>query len=245
MKNLPPINGLWFGNPLSTLEIMSMTSFLRNGHEYNLYTYHDLKDIPYGVNIKDANEIVPESEIFRALDSTGKPGGLGAFSDYFRYNLVYKMGGFWADTDCICIKPWDWEEEYIFSSENTHRGEQESNAGVIKAPINSPLMKICLDKFNEYEDKTKIPWGDVGPILLRNSIKNYKLEKYVKSWKTFCPINWWDIDKCFTPNLDFTLTEETYCIHINNEIIRRLTINKNDTFHSESIYEQLKKWIFN
>jgi hypothetical protein len=222
---------------------MSMVSFIRNGHTYNLYTYHDLENVPAGVNIKDANEIVPESEIFRSLDSQGKPGGLGAFSDYFRYNLVYKVEGFWADMDCICIKPWDWEEEYVFSSENTHRGEQESNAGAIKVPVGSKIIEDCLKHFDKYEDKTQIPWGKVGPVLLRNHIKEYGLQSYVKSWKTFCPINWWEIHTCFTDNNLFQLTDEVYCIHINNEIIRRMNIDKNAEFSPNSIYEQLKNWI--
>jgi hypothetical protein len=243
MNKLPPINGLWFGNPLSTLEIMSMVSFLRNGHEYNLYTYDKLENIPPGVNVKDANDIVPESEIFRSLDTAGNIGSLGAFSDYFRYNMVYKVEGFWADMDCICIKPWDWEEEYVFSSENTHRGEQEANAGIIKVPVGCELIKDCIDHFKIYKDKTQIPWGEVGPVLLRNNINKHKLTSYVKSWKTFCPINWWEIHTCFTPVSDFQITDDIYCIHINNEIIRRMNLNKNDDYPSTSIFQQLKVWL--
>lgn len=242
-KKLPPINGLWFGNPLSTLEIMSMVSFIRNGHEYNLYTYDDLENVPQGVNIKDANEIIPESEIFRSLDSTGKPGSIAPFADYFRYNLIYKVGGFWADMDCICIKPWNWEEEYVFSSENTHRNVQEANIGAIKCSKNSLVMKFCIDVIDKFEDKSQIPWGTSGPILLREALNKYGLEKYVKSWKTFCPINWWEIHTCFTDNTSFKLTEDIYCIHINNEIIRRIGIDKNLSYHPNSIFEQLKNWL--
>ena len=242
-KKLPPINGLWFGNPLSTLEIMSMVSFIRNGHEYNLYTYDNLKNVPLGVNIKDANDILPETEIFKSLDSNNTPGSIAPFADYFRYNLVYKVEGFWADMDCICIKPWDWEETYVFSSENTHRGKQEANIGAIKAPINSPVMKYCIDAFDRFENKSQIPWGFSGPVLLREALAKYGLEVYVKSWKTFCPINWWEIHTCFTPSSNFQLTDEVYCIHINNEILRKMQIDKNSSYPPTSIYEQLKKWI--
>jgi len=242
-NNLPSINGLWFGNPLSTLEIMSMVSFLRNGHEYNLYVYEDLQNIPDGVNVKDANQIVPKEKIFKSLDSEGKPGSLAPFADYFRYKLIYENGGYWADMDCICIKPWDFKEDFVFSSENTHRGEQEANIGVIKTPLKHDVLKYCIDKIDSFPDKTQIPWGFSGPVLLREAIFHFNLESYVKSWNTFMPINWWEINKCFVPNYDFNITDEMYCIHINNEIIRRMGLDKNNTYPQNSIYEQLKNWV--
>ncbi len=243
MKSLKPINGLWFGRPLSDLEIMSMVSFIRNGHEYNLYVYEDLENIPKGVNIKDANDIVPKSKMFTSLDSTGKPGSLAPFADYFRYKLMFEVEGFWADMDCVCIKAWDWEEDYIFSSENTHRGEQEANIGAILTPTQSPVMEYCVNYIEQFEDKSNIPWGESGPILLRKAISKFNLNSKVKPWKTFCPINWWEIGMCFQPTSNFTITPDIYCIHINNEIIRRLGLDKNKSYPPTSIYEQLRNWV--
>ena len=58
------IQSLWIGEALSNLEIMSMKSFLANGHIYHLYTYGAINNIPDGVIIKDANDILDKSEIF-------------------------------------------------------------------------------------------------------------------------------------------------------------------------------------
>ena len=37
------IQGLWIGETLSTMEYLSIKSFLDNGHEYHLYTYGEVK----------------------------------------------------------------------------------------------------------------------------------------------------------------------------------------------------------
>ena len=50
------IQGLWIGPELSVMEQLSIASFLRNGHEYHLYVYDELKHVPSGTILKDANQ---------------------------------------------------------------------------------------------------------------------------------------------------------------------------------------------
>ena len=40
--NLDRISGLWIGKSLSTLEKLSISSFIKNGHKYYLYVYDDV-----------------------------------------------------------------------------------------------------------------------------------------------------------------------------------------------------------
>ena len=49
------VQGLWIGTPLSKMEILSIKSFLQNGHPYHLYVYHRVDNVPEGVVLKDAN----------------------------------------------------------------------------------------------------------------------------------------------------------------------------------------------
>ena len=37
------IQGLWIGSELSMMEQLSIASFLKNGHDYHLYVYGDVK----------------------------------------------------------------------------------------------------------------------------------------------------------------------------------------------------------
>ena len=118
------VQGLWIGSPLSIMERLSIKSFLDNGHEYHLYTYDELKDVPAGTVIKDGNEILPASAIFKYKD---RPS-YSAFSNFFRYKLLLERGGWWVDTDVICLKPFDFPEEHVFATEKLDEREVVSRA---------------------------------------------------------------------------------------------------------------------
>ncbi len=85
------IQGLWIGDTLSPMEQMSIASFLRHGHEYRLYTYDPISNIPASTTIKDANQILPKDRIFTLQQGWGK-GSYAVFSDMFRYLLLNKRG---------------------------------------------------------------------------------------------------------------------------------------------------------
>ena len=34
-----------------------------------------------------------------------KNGSVSAFSNLFRFTLLYKKGGYWIDADLLCVKP--------------------------------------------------------------------------------------------------------------------------------------------
>src|SRR5437870_1345057 len=97
------VQGLWIGPELSVMEQLSVASFMRNGHEYHLYVYDDVKNIPAGTVIKDASEILPASRIFQYKHFPTYAG----FSNFFRYKLLLERGGWWIDTDTVCLKPFD------------------------------------------------------------------------------------------------------------------------------------------
>ena len=59
------IHGLWIGAHLSRMEDLSIRSFLAHGHEYHLYTYGRIDNVPDGVVIMDANEIISADKIFK------------------------------------------------------------------------------------------------------------------------------------------------------------------------------------
>jgi len=104
------IQGLWIGPELSVMEQLSISSFLLNGHDYHLYVYDYVKNVPVGAVVRDANEILPASRIFQYKRSPSYAG----FANFFRYKLLLERGGWWADTDTICVKPFDFPEEYVF-----------------------------------------------------------------------------------------------------------------------------------
>ena len=84
----PIINVLWIGQ-LSPLEQLCLKSFVAQGHSVHLYTYDRIDNVPQGVTLQDAAEILPPSNIFRNQLGKGK-GSLAAFSDLFRYKLLVR-----------------------------------------------------------------------------------------------------------------------------------------------------------
>ena len=229
------IQGLWIGSELSEMERLSISSFLMNGHEYHLYVYDDLKNVPEKVVIKDANEVLPASMIFLYKHSASYAG----FANFFRYKLLSERGGWWVDTDVICLKPFDFQEEYVFASEISN-DTQFVNNGIIKSPAASEIMsyawQICAEK-----DTEKLGWGETGPRLLTEAVNRFSFERYVKEYRVFCPLGYLEWQKVLDPASDFAIDQATYAVHLWNEMWRRDDKDKNASYHPDCLYEQLKR----
>ena len=228
------IQGLWIGNELSVMEQLSIASFLRNGHEYHLYVYEDVKNIPSGTTIKDGNEILPASRIFQYKQQASYAG----FSNFFRYKLVLERGGWWVDTDTICLRPFDFEAEYVFSSEFA-MGEEFINSGIFKAPVGSEVMSYAW-RVCESKDPERIVWGETGPRLMAAAVREFSLERYVQSPEVFCPIGYADWHRVLEPEVELNLAG-SYAIHLWNERWRAAGQDKNATYPAECIYEIWKR----
>jgi hypothetical protein len=98
------VQGFWHGAPLAPLHHACLSSFVANGHRFDLYSYDPL-DVPRGVTVRSAAEIVPRDELF-LFDNrhTGQPD-VAPFTDYFRLRLLSLRGGWWCDVDTVCLSP--------------------------------------------------------------------------------------------------------------------------------------------
>src|SRR5215472_15544124 len=107
------VQSLWIGDRLSVMEHLCISSFLRNGHSFHLYAYQDIAGIPPGTVVRDGNEILPASRIFTYREHQTYAG----FANFFRYKLLLENGGWFVDADTVCIRPFEFEDDYVFSSE--------------------------------------------------------------------------------------------------------------------------------
>ena len=89
------VRTLWHGGALSVFEELSLTSFVRCGHEVELYSYDDVS-VPHGVRLCDASEIMPLSEVYSYPHGIAT-GSFAAFSNLFRFKLLHRKGGIWSD----------------------------------------------------------------------------------------------------------------------------------------------------
>ena len=170
------MNALWIGKPLTNLEHLCLKSFVDNGHTVHLYTYSEVENVPDQVTIKDGNEILDKSEIY-----TYKNGSVSAFSNLFRFTVLYKKGGYWIDTDLLCVKPIDYKEDFVFSSEPDHNYNTYIDAGLIKLPKGS---KEALEGVNIQKQRKKdilsgkVTWGS-GPKTVQHIVKKFNLENFL------------------------------------------------------------------
>lgn len=257
------IQGLWICGELSIMEQLSIRSFLANGHEYHLYTYGDVKQIPSGTLVKDGNEILPAHQVFTHQSGWGQ-GSYAGFADLFRYHLLKQKGGWWVDTDVICLKAFDFSADYVIAS--TWEGEWGSPATncVLKMPKQSKLA-MFLSEESSQKDPNQLQFGEIGPHLVQAAITQFNLQDSVVSYETFCPISWRSVkqkiahseeplsrQKIVRTAKDLVrsvlrpcrrsdkVTTDTYAIHLWNEIWRQEQLDKNGTYQRNCWYERLK-----
>lgn len=253
------VQSLWVGNPLSDMETYCIRSFMNAGHEFHLYTYGKVKNIPNGVIIKNGNEIMPAKDIFR-LKETFLP-----FSDIFRYKMLYEKGGYWVDLDMICIKKLDFKEPFVFSSERTiQKGAYKMkvpyvpNIGILKAPPQSDFYKELYEKCMEHHkkgiNKDKIKYMRI----LRDTIDKYNYHNYVKEPSYFCHLDWWYAKDAFLdlPSLrpKYGVPGKTlqsmfngpYTVHFWRDLVtKKYKLDTNGTYPPNSLWEQMKRFVDN
>lgn len=231
----PIIQGLWIGSYLSAMEQLSVASFLRNGHQYHLYVYDEVRNVPIGAILRDASEILPAADIFQYRE---RPSFAG-FSNFFRYKLLLERGGWWADSDMVCLRPFDFIDDYVFSSEMS-KGLAVVNCGAIKTPPGSKVMAYAWEACKA-KDPQQIVWGETGPRLMAEAVERHSLDQYVRAEHVFCPIPFWEWQKILEPNSDLVFDESVYAIHLWNEKWRAAEQDKDACYPPDSLYEQLKR----
>ncbi len=257
------IQGLWIKGSLSPLEQLSISSFLKNGHEFHLYTYEPVDNVPIGTTILPAQTIVPDSQIFEIQVGWGK-GSLAIFSDYFRYKLLHAKGGWWVDLDIVCLQPFEAPKKYVFAS--SYEGSQgDLPVGcVLHAPAGDPLIRTVIDEI-EKRDFSTVGYSDLGPHMVQKIVRENKLQEFVTRSEVFCPLGWRSVGNMVysTPanrlifelkhlkrqltgllKPDFRIgkiTQNSRAVHFWHEVWRQQGIDKWATFDENCLFEKLKK----
>ncbi|MEQ1756940.1 MAG: hypothetical protein ABL986_01390 [Vicinamibacterales bacterium] len=250
------IQSLWIGDRLSRLEVLSIKSFLANGHPYHLYTYGKVDRVPKGVVLKDANAILPEAKVFRAN------GSLAIFADWFRQEMLHACGGYWADLDMVCLRPLDFEDPIVFGRTDPQR---VCNA-LMRFPQGHPLTRqladvsrdpnLILESDSPRDRRRKrlrrfLPgrhdakWGESsGPTGLTRVVKHHGLFELAKPYFYFYPLpfSFWicAFDDTFRDGA--AMLEQSYCLHLWNEKIRKATgVKKDGPYREGSLVDQLTR----
>lgn len=176
------LGSLWIGKVLGPIELASIASFLRTGHDLTLYSYGDIANLPPGVDLRDAAEIMPGDRILRHHRDQSP----AIHSDLFRYRMIAATGRIWVDLDIIALRPFRFAGAHVFGYEHA----ASINNAVLGLPGDSPTLAGLLALRPEtrglpprltglrkarYQLRNALagglpldrwPWGSTGPALL-------------------------------------------------------------------------------
>jgi len=227
---------LWIGDRLGAVERACLRSVCRQGHRLALYCYDRPAGVPDEVEVRDADPILPRSEMQRFPGSK-----VAIFSDWFRYALLEREAGVWVDTDVYLLAPLVADGGYLF-------GEQDAgliNNAVLRLPPHSPMLRDLLEIFERRKtpqwlswraylqsrfresisgraDPGRMPWGTTGPHALTALTKRHRVEGLALPALVLNPVPWtsagWIRDPAL--RLEDMVTNETIAIHLWNACIK-------------------------
>lgn len=133
------VASFWTGTPLSFFEQVCLKSFADRGHRTILYSYMVDLNVPSGVELGDARDILPEPSDIKMF------GGFAQFSDIFRLNMIKKTGAIWVDCDVACVGELP-NTPHIFARSDLMIGN-----AVLGLPQNSAALDYLVNLFNAKE----------------------------------------------------------------------------------------------
>ena len=213
------VNFFWIGSELSKMEQLTLKSFLDHGHTPVLWAYDkNCKNVPAGVHVNDAADILPMDRIF-AYTGNGdcREGSYGGFSDLFRYHLLNKVGGWYCDMDVTCLNAFNDidDREYLFRPHNM----TTLVGNIMKAPAGCEFLKDCIVQTEKEITSSNDRW--IRPVeILRDCVKRQNLLNFV------APLEWFGNDSAndlqiYVSNVFLSKDSELprYAIHWCNEAI--------------------------
>lgn len=229
---LPDLHTLWVGPRLSWLERLCIASWLAHGHRVTLWAYRPVAGVPRGVELRDAEEILPQ----RAITLHRETGSVTLFADRFRYHLLRRHSVTWLDTDALLLRPLKNVSPYLFGWQTPDM----IAIGVLRIPPDSPLLgdlislidaRVPVPPFFSLKEKIRqrslglvgrqqraedMPWATFGPHAFTAFIRRRGLAGYALPLEVFYPIIWNDYELYFGPPaaVEARLSDAVISVHL-------------------------------
>jgi len=206
----------WFGGNMSPYQWLCMKSFLEHGHRFALYVY-DSTGVPDGVEVRDAQTILPRDRIFFYKQGEGA-GSVSGFSNLFRYKLLCDRGGWWVDTDVVCLSGELPDGEVICARQQ----DGQIGSAVLKLPREHPLAAGLYAEAKGQGDD--LVWGQTGPLLLTRLVVGSAYERSILSGDFCYPIGWDEFGAMFDSAQCDSIKRRvanSKMVHLWNEVWRR------------------------
>lgn len=257
VNKLEPIQMLWVRGDLSRLELLSVRSFLAHGHPVHLYSYDPPANLPAGVAVLDAAEIVPLRLAPSRLADPFTGGSLASFADHFRYTLLAAHGGWWSDLDVVCLRPWRFPTSALTASTEEFGYGRKANNFVLRFPASHPIMLACQAHTSAL-DLSQVGIDRTGPLLLNRIMEEQGFRDLMQPPEVFAPVPWnasfqlvrplwrrFSVDefkqRLRRPHLSCRFTRDTVAVHLWNETWRHAGREKSAVYPRSCLYERLQR----
>jgi mannosyltransferase OCH1-like enzyme len=225
----PEVRAFWTGPSLSLYEQLSLASFVASGARVQLFSYDSELTVPDGVELVDANEILP-GPVYEFRHASGDRS-LALHSDLFRYVAIEKYGGWYVDADIIFIGK-ELPSSPIYIARET---EKVVNGAVMKFPAHSPLLVTAIQEARRLlPDTAKSSSHEarllIGPPLVTRLLSEFSLDHMVRPRGSAYEIGYDEIPAFFDPSSCERLLErvaDSDFTHLWNEVWRWIRIPKN------------------
>ena len=219
-------------------------------------------NVPHGIKVRNANDIIPNQQIFRDAATDGRLGSFANFSDIFRWRLLSHEPGWWFDLDMVAIAaPSEAELSRGLYVASTWEGDYQQCAitCAMYSSGKSKLFDEALIRAQQIlQEKAEREFCDLGPFLLQSLIREFGCETSVAPWWEFCPFPWRQIKaSCYATRDEHILNrariikhsiqswtghtvrpamirDGTRAVHLHNEIWRLSEISKSGPFYRHS-----------
>lgn len=138
-----PVASLWIGEKLHYLNLLCLMSHVAQGHPTTLYCTDDVTNVPDGVEVRPATDIMPiDMTIVRQTSES-------FLSNVFRYHMIQKTDAIWIDCDAFCHRPFPDDMTHIYAG---HGFRGALNCGVVYIPPQGELIAQLLDYYDNLPD---------------------------------------------------------------------------------------------
>lgn len=236
---LETCNALWIGRHLPPFAAVCLSSFVEQGHRVRLFVYDEPSQIPPGIELSDAGQIVPRDRIMRHR----RTGSYALFSDMFRYELQAREMGVWIDCDVLSVRPIPKTDSYLFGYQDRHH----LNVAVLKLPSNVQILRDLRAMFADkgwsppwYPRSARmkhwlrshiqsdyghqdLEWGVTSPYAMTYFANHRELMDQAKPTEVFYPVGYELADGLLDPEFDVRrfIKPATLTIHLWAELIKR------------------------
>jgi len=237
---------------LPRIQRLMVWSVLRQGYILDLYTNVELQE-EFKEHIENGNIVLHNP--FELVEF-GNDTEILPLSDLWRFEMLYKQGGTWIDSDMILLQPLRPGHKCIVSSEHT----MQSGAFKSKLPY---VMNIGLLRFEKGDALLETVLKKIRKMGSAKKITSYmkQFNKDLVKWtnpglhkarpEDFCPVPWWDAKEIYQTIPMFSTKYNVEVDYIDNiiknsngiHLWNNITKDLQDTAEEGSLFDLLEKLI--